>query len=54
MTVLKLLLSVVVVACFVLWMDGLVRWDGSSECNPDPEECETCPFPCERHKQKRR
>lgn len=50
---LRLLVIAAIVACFVLWMDGLVNWDGKG-CDPDTEECETCPFPCERHKKKRR
>ena len=30
------------------WMYRLAKWDGSDKC--DETQCDTCPFPCEKHK----
>lgn len=42
---LNLLLLIVGLAIVVVWIVSLWRWDGEKNCNPN--ECETCPFPCE-------
>ena len=48
------LLIVFAMICFIVWMYLIVAWDGSEECDPSPEECSLCPFPCERHIEIRR
>ena len=32
---------------FIYWLSRLVRWDGRERC--DETQCDTCPFPCEKH-----
>ena len=47
---LNLLLLIAGLAIVVVWIVSLCRWDGEKNCNPN--ECETCPFPCEGHSAK--
>ena len=44
---LNLLLLAAALAATVVWIVSLCRWNGEKNCNPN--ECETCPFPCEGH-----
>lgn len=32
---------------FIYWLSRLVRWDGRERF--DETQCDTCPFPCEKH-----
>lgn len=32
---------------FIYWLSCLVRRDGRERC--DETQCDTCPFPCEKH-----
>ena len=36
------------VAMIVYWIYRLAQWDGDDRC--DETQCDTCPFPCEKHK----
>lgn len=47
---LNLLLLIAVLAIAVVWIVSICREDGEPKCNPN--ECETCPFPCEGHSAK--
>ncbi len=44
---LNLIPPVIGLACMVIWIINLVKWDGKG-CKPG-EDCESCPFPCEEH-----
>lgn len=45
-------LTVVGAACIIIWITGLVRWDGKKQCKPG-KDCEDCPFPpCENKNKK--
>lgn len=50
--VMNLLLLAVALALIIVWIVNLCRWDGDKNCNP--EDCETCPFPCKEHTNKNR
>lgn len=50
--IVNLLLPAVELAIAAVWIVSLCRWDGDKSCNP--EDCETCPFPCEEHTNKNR
>lgn len=30
-----------------MWIVALCKWDGDDTC--DESECDTCPFPCDKH-----
>ena len=32
----------------VVWIASLVQWDGKC-CEPNEQDCNSCPFPCEQH-----
>lgn len=40
--------TLVAMAMIVYWIYRLVKWDGKDQC--DETQCDTCPFPCEKHK----
>lgn len=47
-----ILLTVGGIALVIIWINALVRWDGKAPpC--DKSECDTCPFPCEEHNERR-
>lgn len=48
--VLNLLGLAIGIACAVIWIISLAKWDGKG-CKPG-EDCETCPFPCEEYKKR--
>lgn len=35
----------------VIWIASLVKWDGKG-CNPNEQDCNSCPFPCEKQENK--
>ena len=39
------ILAAVLIA--VLWIVALTRWKGGKGC--DESQCDSCPFPCEKH-----
>lgn len=49
--IVNLILFIVGLACLVLWVVSLVKWDGKYHC--DKNECDTCPFPCKEHDKER-
>lgn len=40
--------SVCILAAVLLWAYSLADWDGEYHC--DENDCEFCPFPCEKRK----
>ena len=40
--------TIAVIAVIAYWIYRLAQWDGDDRC--DETQCDTCPFPCEKHK----
>ena len=34
-------------AAVIIWIVAIVKWDGNYTC--DESDCDTCPFPCDKH-----
>ena len=37
------------ITCISIWLHALWKWDWKDDTKRDEKECETCPFPCEKH-----
>ena len=37
------------IICISIWIHALLEWDGRDDNKCNEKECETCPFPCEKH-----
>ena len=44
---LALVAAVFALVCVVAWLYAMTRWDKQGGC--DESQCDSCPFPCEKH-----
>lgn len=47
---LNLVLLLLGLALAVVWIVAIAQWDGTTDCSEG--ECDACPFPCGKHKER--